>query len=135
MKKKYRKNNLHFYKKSINDINFNNFNPNNSIILLIGIFHHLDDTTIKNFLSKTKKFKIISIDAVILPGQSIITRLLFYLDKGNFIRKLKDYKKILKTFDYKILHNRYLRFPYDHVMCFKNISKNDIKKTLGVIND
>ena len=77
LKKKYRKNNLHFYKKSINDINFNNFNPNNSIILLIGIFHHLDDTTIKNFLSKNKKFKIISIDAVILPGQGIITSLLF----------------------------------------------------------
>ena len=91
MKKKYRKI-IYIFTKSINDINFNNFNPNNSIILLIGIFHHLDDTTIKIFFLKLK-FKIISIDAVILPGQSIITRLLFYLDKGNFIGKLKDYKK------------------------------------------
>ena len=103
--------------------------------MLIGIFHHLDDITIKLFLSKTTNFKIISIDAVILPNQNLITRLLFYLDRGNFIRKLSVYKKIVKGFQFKILRNRYLRFPYDHLMCFKNIKKKDINKILRVINN
>ena len=103
--------------------------------MLIGIFHHLDDITIKLFLSKTTNFKIISIDAVILPDQNLITKLLFYFDRGNFIRKLSAYKKIIKGFEYKILRNRYLRFPYDHLMCFKNIKKKDINKILRVINN
>ena len=73
-------------------------------------------------------------DAVILPGQNLITRLLFYLDKGNFIRKLVDYKKVVRGFQYKILRNRYLKFPYDHLMCFRNIKKKDIDKALRIIN-
>ena len=135
LKKKYNKKNFYFTKKSINQINFKKFNPKKTIILLIGIFHHLDDITIKLFLSKTTNFKIISIDAVILPNQNLITRLLFYLDRGNFIRKLSVYKKIVKGFQFKILRNRYLRFPYDHLMCFKNIKKKDINKILRVINN
>ncbi len=105
-----------------------------TIILLIGIFHHIDDRTIKLFLTKTKNFKIISIDAVILPRQNFITRLLFFLDKGKFIRRLPDYKKIITGFEYKVLRNRYLRFPYDHLMCFKNIKKKDVDKALRIIN-
>ena len=135
LKKKYNKKNFYFTKKNINQINFKKFNPKKTIILLIGIFHHLDDITIKLFLSKTTNFRIISIDAVILPDQNFITRLLFYLDRGDFIRKLSEYKKIVKGFEYKILRNRYLRFPYDHLMCFKNIKKKDINKILRVINN
>tara|TARA_B100000674_G_C37855162_1_gene922012 strand:- start:391 stop:1002 length:612 start_codon:yes stop_codon:yes gene_type:complete len=135
LKKKYNKKNFYFLKKNINQINFKKFNAKKTIILLIGIFHHLDDRTIKTFLSKTKNFKIISIDAVVLPSQGLITRLLFFLDKGNFIRKLSEYKKIVKGFEYQILHNRYLRFPYDHLMCFKNIKKKDINKALRIENN
>ena len=134
LKKKYKKKNFHFSKKNINEINFKKFNSKKTIILLIGIFHHIDDLTIKSFLSKTKNFKIVSVDAVILPGQNLITRLLFYLDKGNFIRKLVDYKKVVRGFQYKILRNRYLRFPYDHLMCFRNIKKKDIDKALRIVN-
>ena len=128
LKKKYKKKNVHFYNKDINEINFKNFNYKNSIILLIGIFHHLDDQSIKKFLKKVEKFKLLSIDAVILPNQNFITKMLFFLDKGRFIRELKDYKKLIVRANYKILHNRYLRAPYDHVIFFKNIKKNKINK-------
>lgn len=134
LRKKYNKKNFFFAKKKIDQINFKKFDPKKTIILLIGIFHHIDDRTIKLFLTKTKKFKIISIDAVILPRQNFITRLLFFLDKGKFIRRLPDYKKIITGFEYKVLRNRYLRFPYDHLMCFKNIKKKDVDKALRVIN-
>ena len=33
--------------------------------------------------------------------------------------------------DYKVLHNRYLRFPYDHLMCFKNIER-DVDRALRI---
>ena len=132
LKKRYKQNNFYFSKKNINEIDFEKFEPEKTIIFLIGIFHHINDETIKEFLSKTKNFKIVSIDAVILPGQSFITRLLFFLDKGNFIRKLSDYKKIINGFDYKVLNNRYLRFPYDHLMCFKNIDRVDVEKALRI---
>jgi len=135
LKKKYKKKNFHFLKKNINKINFKKFDSKNTIILLIGIFHHINNVQIKSFLSKTKNFKIITIDAVILPDQNFLTRLLFFLDKGNFIRKLSDYKKIVLGFEYKILRNRYLRFPYDHLMCFKNIKKKEINKALRIINN
>ena len=134
LRKKYNQNNIYFSKKNIDEINFEKFDPEKTVILLIGIFHHIDDVTITKFLSKTKNFKIVSIDAVILPGQNFITKLLFFLDKGNFIRKLSDYKKIISGFDYKVLHNRYLRFPYDHLMCFKNINRTDVEKALGIID-
>ena len=130
LKNKYKNKNLNFFNKSINEINFKEFDCKNSIILMIGVFHHLDDSLIKDFLSKTKNFKVISIDAVILPNQSLITKILYYLDKGDFIRKINDYKKILPGYNYKLLHNRYLRLPYDHVMFFRNISKKDINKIL-----
>lgn len=77
---------------------------------------------------------MLSIDAVILPRQNLITRLLFYLDNGNFIRKLRDYKKVVSGFNYKILRNRYLKYPYDHLMCFRNIKKKDIDKALKIID-
>ena len=79
LKKKFKKKNINFYKKDINQINFKNFDHKNSIILLIGIFHHLDNRSIKKFLKKVKKFKFISIDAVILPNQSFLTKILFFL--------------------------------------------------------
>ena len=47
---------VYFSKKNINEINFKKFNSKKTIILLIGIFHHIDDLTIKSFLSKTKNF-------------------------------------------------------------------------------
>ena len=133
LKKKLKKKNINFYKKDINQINFKNFDHKNSIILLIGIFHHLDNRSIKKFIKKVKKFKFLSIDAVILPNQSFITKILFFLDRGRFIRELKDYKKLLVHANYKLLRNRYIRAPYDHVMFFKNIDKKKIDKILRKI--
>ena len=101
LKKKYNKKNFYFTKKSINQINFKKFNPKKTIIMLIGIFHHLDDITIKLFLSKTTNFKIISIDAVILPDQNFITKLLFYFDRGDLFENCLLTKKLLKVLNTK----------------------------------
>ena len=49
------------------------------------------------------------------------------LDKGNFIRKLDNYK-ILNNFNFVIAKNRYLRFPYDHLISTRNIGKDVINQ-------
>ncbi len=46
------------------------------------------------------------------------------LDRGNYVRHIDNYKKLLPEFDYFIAKNKYLRFPYDHLISTKNIDKN-----------
>ena len=125
LKLKYKNNeNFKFYNKPIEDIDFEKFNPHNSIIVLVGLFHHINDLQIKSFIEKTKNFKIFAIDAVKIEGQKNITKLLMSLDRGNHIRQIDGYKKILLDFDFYVAKNRYLRFSYDHLVSTKNIDKN-----------
>lgn len=127
LKLKYKNNKKYqFYNKSVDEINFEKFNPDTSLIILVGLFHHIDDFQVKNLIEKTKNFKIFAIDAVKIDGQKMITKLLMALDKGNFIRKLDNYKKLLNNFNFVIAKNRYLRFPYDHLISTRNIEKNVI---------
>ena len=130
-KKKYHKKNLFFSNKKISEINFSHFNKKNTLILAIGIFHHIKDREVVDFVNKVKGFKVFTLDAVKLPNQSFITRLLFFLDKGKYIRSIYNYKLITKTFKYKILKNRYLRFKYDHLCCYKNINSKIINKLIN----
>ena len=57
----------------------------------------------------------------------MITKLLLSLDKGNYVRNVENYKKILINFEFVIAHNKYLRLPYDHIVSIKNIDYNFVK--------
>tara|TARA_B100001057_G_C22860855_1_gene954440 strand:+ start:472 stop:1068 length:597 start_codon:yes stop_codon:yes gene_type:complete len=125
LKLKYNNNNkLSFYNKGVDDIDFEKFDPKKSIIVLVGLFHHVDDNQVKRFINKTKNFKIFAIDAVKIDGQKNITKLLMAMDRGNFIRKIDNYKKLLINFNFCVAKNRYLRLPYDHLVSTKNIDEN-----------
>ena len=101
-------------------------------ILLSGVLYSVISTTSSAPHSKAKSSlilepsKIITFDAVKRAGQKNITKLLMALDRGNYIRQLDNYKKLLPHFDFFIAKNRYLRFPYDHLISTKNIDKNII---------
>ena len=124
---KYKNNDkLQFYNKGVDEIDFKKFDPDKSIIVLAGLLHHINDSQIKRFVDRTENFKIITFDAVKRAGQKNITKLLYWLDRGNYIRQLDNYKKLLPHFDFFIAKNRYLRFPYDHLISTKNIDKNII---------
>ena len=123
--------NTFFFKKGIENINFNNFIKfKKKIIILTGVFHHLSDVTIKKFLKKANKFLIVSLDPVKLQNQNIITRILFYLDRGNFIRSEYEYLKIIKNSKHMIIKNKYLNFPYDHILNLINLKKKLVKNNL-----
>ena len=126
-KSKYKNNNkLQFYNKGVDEIDFEKFDPDKSIIVLAGLLHHISDSQVESFVNRTKNFKIITFDAVKLAGQKSITKLLMALDRGNYIRPLDNYKRLLPDFDFFIAKNKYLRFPYDHLISTKNIDKNII---------
>ena len=119
---------FNFSNKGVDDIDFERFNPDNSIIVLVGLFHHIDDIQVKRFIDKTKRFKVFAIDAVKIDGQKNITKLLMALDRGNFIRKIDNYKKLLIDFNFCVAKNRYLRLPYDHLVSTRNIDKDIVIK-------
>ena len=124
-KNKYKgKQEYNFFNQGIDEINFEKYDPIDSIIILTGLFHHINDEKIRFFLEKTSNFRIYAIDAVKISDQNMITKLLLSLDKGNYIRNVDHYKKILLNFEFIIARNKYLRFPYDHIISVKNIDHN-----------
>ena len=132
-KKKYLKNkNYNFENKSIHEINFDKYDKEKTIILLIGVFHHVNDDYIKIFLEKTKFFKVYGVDAVRLNDQKFFTKILLDLDKGKFIRSEKRYKDLLEGYKFILARNKYLNFEYDHLISVKNIKTDRIKEILKI---
>ena len=132
-KKKYFKNkNYNFENKSIHEINFDKYDKKKTIILLIGVFHHVNDEYIKIFLEKTKFFKVYGVDAVRLNDQKFFTKILLDFDKGKFIRSEKRYKDLLEGYKFILARNKYLNFDYDHLISVKNIKTDRIKEILKI---
>ena len=132
-KKKYFKNkNYNFENKSIHEINFDKYDKEKTIILLIGVFHHVNDEYIKIFLEKTKFFKVYGVDAVRLNDQKFFTKILLDFDKGKFIRSEKRYKDLLEGYKFILARNKYLNFDYDHLISVKNIKTDRIKEILKI---
>lgn len=129
LKKNYLNNKKYFfYNKGIENINFINFDAKNTIIILIGVFHHIPDNSIKLFLKKTKNFSVYAVDAVRLNDQNFFTKLLLDNDRGKFIRNLNEYKKILKGYKFNIARNKYLRVSYDHLISYRNLNTSFINE-------
>ena len=134
-KKKYLNfKNFNFEKKSIHEIDFSNFNQNKTIILLIGVFHHVNDDLINIFLQKTKNFKIYAVDAVRKNDQNFFSKILMDFDRGKFIRDEDGYKRLLNDYKFILARNKYLNFKYDHLISFKNIDEFKLKEILKSSN-
>jgi hypothetical protein len=130
-KSKYFNNlNYKFKKQSIHEIDFTNYNINNTIILLVGVFHHVSDEYVEIFTNNTKNFKIYAIDAVRRNDQNFFTKLLMDLDKGQYVRYEDHYKNLLNQYEFILARNKYLNFKYDHLISIKNLNSNEINKTL-----
>lgn len=125
-KKKFNdKKNIKFLNKSLEKVKIKN--NSKSLILLIVVLHHVDDNLIKQFLARNStKLNIIALDGFYHKKQNLISKLLLKLDKGNYVRDFKHYKKILNGFRFKKRINYYLRF-YSHLISYKNIDKELIK--------
>ena len=131
-KKKYVNNKKYkFEKKSIHEIEFSKYDEKKTIILLIGVFHHVNDEYVKIFLRNSKRFKVYAIDAVRKHDQNFITKLLMDFDKGNHIRFEEHYKKLLTEYEFILARNKYLNLKYDHLISINDLS---IKKVKDIIS-
>ena len=119
-----------FEKKSIHEIDFKKYDIEKTIVLLIGVFHHVSDEYIKIFLNKTKLFKVYAIDAVRLDGQNLFTKLLMDFDKGKYVRSENHYKKLLNEYQFILARNKYLNFKYDHLISIKRLDVNNVREIL-----
>ncbi len=132
-KKKYVNNKkFKFEKKSIHEIEFSKYDEEKTIILLIGVFHHVNDEYVKIFLKNSKRFKVYAIDAVRKHDQNFLTKLLMYFDKGNYIRFEEHYKKLLTEYEFILARNKYLNLKYDHLISIKDLSIKKVKDILSL---
>jgi len=126
-KRKYQSNkNINFFNQSIDKIKINKYKK--KLFVLSGVFHHLNDLQIQDFVSKlSNKHSVIAIDPFFHKNQNVIGYILKLFDKGKYIRNLETYKSVLKNFKFKKKIKKYLKF-YSHLISYKNIEDKKIKK-------
>lgn len=97
------------------------------LITMVGVIHHCADEVIlqvmNEFVRKFPSAAFLSVDGVFVPNQNPIANLLLRLDRGEHIRTIAGYKKLLPDYDY-ILDN-YLRVPFDMIVFYHNL---DLKR-------
>ena len=78
--------------RNIDEIN--NFHPD--IIFMNGAIHHLNDNImgeINSFLSKFNESMFLSVDPIKF-NNGLINKIMIFFDRGKFIRKKDEYKKL-----------------------------------------
>lgn len=126
-KQKYQSNkNINFLNQSIDKIKINKHKR--KLFVLSGVFHHLNDLQIQNFLSRlSNKHSVIAIDPFFHKNQNIFGYIIKRLDKGKYIRNLETYKSVLKKFKFKKKIKKYLKF-YSHLISYRNIEHRLIER-------
>ena len=94
-----------------------------STVLAMGIFHHLDDSTLLNCLEELgtnleKGSMMYSMDPIVTPKTSNAAKWFASNDRGQFIRSADEYKDMFSTFGWELSFNytqNRLRIPYDTI--------------------
>ncbi len=123
-KKHINRKNTHFFKKDIDEVK-NDITKKYDLILVLGVFHHIDNEKVSSFLHHTskniltKEGRLIVIDNVLTESQSFISRYIIKKDRGQFIRKENDYIQLFKGYfknhSYDI-RDDLLNIPYTHII-------------------
>ena len=118
--------NIKFLKRSIDKIKVKK--NKRKLFILSGVFHHLNDLQIQNFVSKlSNKHSVIAIDPFFHKNQNIIGYIIKRFDRGKYIRNFETYKSLLKNFKFEKKIKQYLKF-YSHLISYKNIENKKIRK-------
>ncbi len=114
-----------FLNLDINNLeNFEVHENEYDIILLLCIFHHLNDTEVEKVLSLTRYCLkptgvAISVDGVYLQNQSKITKYILSKDRGQFVRTDNAYIELVKKYfsNFTItIEKNLLRIPTDLII-------------------
>jgi SAM-dependent methyltransferase len=98
--------------------------PKFDIALALGVLHHLDDAAVIRLAKLAKaalkdKGRLILVDPCFVEGQSPIARWMIRLDRGQHVRDVNGYKKLMNTtfgiVNTDIRHDL-IRLPYTHLV-------------------
>ncbi|EKD90418.1 MAG: methyltransferase type 11 [uncultured bacterium] len=96
------------YKYGLSDATSFNLKKKYDLILVAGVFHHLDVKDVKSSIKKirshlSKNGKVIIIEAIQpIKSFNILSKFLRSIDRGHFIRRKKEYQEIISK-ELKIL--------------------------------
>jgi len=94
------------------------------IVLASAVLHHLDDKEASHLFELArvhlkKGGRLLTYDACKIKGQTLLTRLLYSMDRGRYIRRREDYEKLAKGVFSKVkcnIRHDLLRVPFTHII-------------------
>lgn len=94
------------------------------IILALGVLHHLNDRECAELYdlaqnSLKQNGRLITIDACYVETQSIFEKYIISIDRGKYIRTIKEYLALanIKFYDVNIhIRHDLIRIPYCHII-------------------
>ncbi len=98
---------------------------NPTTVLLIGVIHHLSHDQATSLLRDIADLldaggRVITVDPVFTPEQSLTARLLAASDRGRYVRSKEETLSLIEqNLEVKIadIRNDWLRIPYTHLVC------------------
>ena len=97
-------------------------------VILFGILHHLNNKQANNVLALCKKkmkknSKLLTEDPIFVNNQNFVARFLISKDRGNNVRKEKEYLKLLKlhfkNLKSKVTHQFFIPYTWFTTICKK----------------
>ncbi len=103
---------------------------NIDFIFLNGAIHHLNDNVVENLLNfLNKKYpnaKYLTIDPVIYNNK-FLNKIMIDFDRGDFIRDISKYQKLMKKFD-SLITDDFFIMSFKLIFHYKNIDLEKIYK-------
>ena len=103
----------------------NDFYPD--IIFMNGAIHHLNDNImgeINSFLSKFNESMFLSVDPIKF-NNGLINKIMIFFDRGKFIRKKDEYKKLMSNYDQFVVDDFY-KMSFQNVFHFKKMNVSNL---------
>jgi cyclopropane fatty-acyl-phospholipid synthase-like methyltransferase len=98
-------------------------NESFDLIIAIGVLHHMDDQSVKDFIKHSYRIlvkggRIVTFDPVFHKNQSILSRFVVSQDRGLWVRTPEQYINLFEEMITSALsssiYSKLLRIPYDH---------------------
>ena len=103
----------------------NDFYPD--IIFMNGAIHHLNDDImdeINSFISKFNNTMFLSVDPIKF-NNGLINKIMLFFDRGKFIRKKDEYKKLMSNYDQFVVDDFY-KMSFQNVFHFKKMNVSNL---------
>lgn len=96
------------------------------VVLGIGVLHHLDDATARQFMAVAKGAlkrggRIYTVDPCYAPGQSRVARFLISHDRGQHVRNAESYRALSRGIAVEVsgslVHRAWIPYTHWHMVC------------------